>query len=110
MKNGSLQQLDVKSRHLETVLAILDRHLLDHTVWAFGSRVTDKARPYSDLDLVVVGKEPLALSLIADLAEAFDESDLPFKVDIVDWARTNESFRQIINERKIVLREKGLVN
>jgi type I restriction enzyme S subunit len=32
----------------------------------------------------------------AALADAFSASDLPWKVDLVDWVRASESFRRII--------------
>jgi len=108
MDNLSLDQLDITGKDLAIVLDILEQHVPDRTVWAFGSRVTGKARPYSDLDLVIMGKNPLSFALMADLVEAFDQSDLPFKVDIVDWARTDEAFKEIIHKRKIVLRTKGM--
>lgn len=99
-----LNKLDISSDALAIVLDILEQHVPHCTVWVFGSRVTGKARPCSDLDLVIVDSEPLSLAILADLSEAFDESDLPFKVDIVDWARTNEAFRAIIDNNKIVLK------
>jgi type I restriction enzyme S subunit len=39
----------------------------------------------------------------AALAEDFSESDLPWKVDIVDWATTGESFRKIIRDSRVVV-------
>jgi type I restriction enzyme S subunit len=30
------------------------------------------------------------------IEDAFAESDLPFRVDVVDWARASEEFRAII--------------
>lgn len=33
---------------------------------------------------------PSSLSLLAEIAEAFRESDLPWKVDLIDWATTSE--------------------
>lgn len=107
MNNLSLEQLDITGDELTIVRAILAQHLPDCSVWAFGSRVTGKAGPYSDLDLVILDKAPLSFALMADLVEAFDQSDLPFKVDIVDWAKTNETFKKIIHQRKIVLRAAG---
>jgi type I restriction enzyme S subunit len=38
----------------------------------------------------------LTLDEIAALSEAFSESDLPYKVDIVDWHAVDERFRRII--------------
>jgi predicted nucleotidyltransferase len=77
-----LNPIDIKPRDLETVKEILLRHVPDRQVRVFGSRITGKAKKFSDLDLVVMGENPLTLSLVSALAEDFTESDLPFKVDV----------------------------
>lgn len=82
---------------------ILKTHIADKTVWAFGSRATKKAKPYSDLDLAVISETPLSLNLLATLEHAFTESDLPFKVDLVDWASTSDRFKKIIEKDRVVL-------
>jgi predicted nucleotidyltransferase len=99
------RRLELSPGELEIVRGILGRHVPEREVWAFGSRVRGRAKPYSDLDLAVLGEQPLGLSLRAELAEEFSESDLPFKVDLVDWATTSERFRQIIRREYVVLRE-----
>jgi len=86
------------------VQAILQRCAPEWEVWAFGSRTTGKAKPYSDLDLALITQVPLTLSQMATLQEAFDTSDLTFRVDLVDWAATSESFRQIIVANKVVVK------
>jgi type I restriction enzyme S subunit len=58
------------------------------------------------LDLVVMADKPLATMRLADLKEEFSESDLPFKVDVVDWAATKEGFRKIIEKQAISFRDK----
>jgi type I restriction enzyme S subunit len=97
--------LDIAPEHLKIVRDILCRHLPDREVRTFGSRVNGLARPFSDLDLAIMGEVPLPLSLIAALAEAFSESDLPFKVDLVDWAAISPQFRQIIAEKYLLLEQ-----
>lgn len=52
-------------------------------VKVFGSRVTGKARPASDLDLVVF--PPIGQRELYDLMDAFEESDLPITVDVLVW-------------------------
>jgi type I restriction enzyme S subunit len=90
--------LDLAPDHLAEVLRILALHLSGHEVWAFGSRVTGKAKPFSDLDLVVMGDAPLDFRQLAALKDAFAESNLPFRVDLVEWATTAEDFRAIIEQ------------
>jgi type I restriction enzyme S subunit len=65
--------------------------------------VTGGATPYSDLDLVVMTDTPLSLAVSASLAEDLVESDLPFKVDVLDWARASERFRRIIGRDRVAL-------
>ncbi|SNY49692.1 Predicted nucleotidyltransferase [Arsukibacterium tuosuense] len=100
VKPGNLQ---ITEQQWQQVSAILQRYLANYPVWAFGSRVNGKPKPYSDLDLAIISEQPLPLSLLAEVAEAFSESDLPWKVDLVDWATTSERFRQVIEQQKLVL-------
>ena len=86
------------------VQAILQRCASEWEVWAFGSRTTGKAKPYSDLHLALITPVALTLSQMATLQEAFDASDLTFRVDLVDWAATSDSFRQIIAAHKVVVK------
>ncbi len=97
--------VEIQPRHWEIVREILLRHVPDLDVWAFGSRARFTAKKHSDLDLVVVGDRPLPLPTHAALVEAFSESDLPYRVDVVDWATTDEQFRRIIERDKVVVQE-----
>lgn len=95
--------LDVRPDHLQIVKTILYTHVPDCEVWAFGSRTKQSARNTSDLDLCIRGEKPLGFSLLAALKDAFSESNIPYKVDVVDWAVTSESFRAIIEADKCVI-------
>ena len=96
--------LDIEPEHEAIVRAILAQHLPPGvSIAVFGSRATGKSRRYSDLDLAVQGEGPLPPSLLADLAEAFDESDLPWKVDLIDWAAATEGFRQMVDQDRVIM-------
>lgn len=103
MSKSDMPKLDILPKQWEIVQAVLQRHIPGYEVWAFGSRVKHTAKPYSDLDLVVVTDTPLALDVLAALREAFSESDLPWKVDILDWATAREEFKDIILRGKILV-------
>lgn len=95
--------IEIAQRHWDIVRVILAQRLAGYEVWAFGSRARHTAKPYSDLDLVVITKQPLSLGALALINEEFEESDLPWKVDLVDWTATSELFREIIQHDKVVV-------
>ncbi len=97
--------IDIRPADLETVRRILREHVPGLEVRAFGSRVAWHARETSDLDLALMTDEPLALARMADLRAAFTDADLPFRVDILDWASTSESFRRVVEAEHVVLAE-----
>lgn len=98
-------RVNIPPEDLKTVKAILSIYVPKQEVWAFGSRVTGKSRPFSDLDLAVISRKPLNLSVFMNLKNAFSESDLPFKVDVIDWAATRPEFQKIIKAQHTVLQK-----
>lgn len=92
-------QIDIEKKHADIVLSILRQFLTPQiTVWVFGSRATHKAKQYSDLDLALEaqGNLNIDINLIIKLELAFEESELPWKVDIIDINNVSETFRNII--------------
>jgi predicted nucleotidyltransferase len=92
---GLANTIALTPQQYQFVLALLQKHLPNTTVWAYGSRVRGTARAHSDLDLAAFAT-PQQQGEIADLQEAFDESDLPFRVDLLVWHELPEQFHQTI--------------
>ena len=95
--------IDIRPDHWEIVQRILQEHVPNLEVWAFGSRAKWNAKAFSDLDLAIITDEPLPIDTSAALNEAFSESDLPWKVDVVDWASVGDGFKQVIERDKVVV-------
>ena len=95
--------IDLNPSHLGTVKAILAEHVPECEVRAFGSRATWTAKDYSDLDLAILGKGPLDWATLGHLKEAFEESDLPMRVDVLDWHAISGGFRDVIEREHLVL-------
>lgn len=89
-------KLELSANELEIVRNILKNYIPNKTVYAFGSRVCGKVKEFSDLDLVIVDQNPIDFSLFVSLKNAFDESDLPIKVDLVEWVNLTQNFKDII--------------
>jgi len=88
--------IDLSPEHVTIIRNILKTEVPGIEVRVFGSRINGKAEQYSDLDLVLVGKEKLDWKLIESVKDAFSESDLPFMVDVVDWYAVSDEFRGVI--------------
>lgn len=101
-----VQGLDIRADCLQEVLRLLKIYLPEAEIWAFGSRVRGTAIETSDLDLVA--RHPKELNQYQpgafwDLKEAFSDSNLPFLVDILDWATIPKSFQQEISKKYVIL-------
>jgi type I restriction enzyme S subunit len=99
-------RIELPAEQRQLVLNILRANLpQDAKAWVFGSRATGRARRYSDLDLAIDAGRPLTLDETARLAEAFSESDLPYRVDVVDWNEIGDGWRQTILAERVPLTE-----
>ena len=94
--------IDITAKQRQTVLALLARHLPNTTAWVYGSRAKWTSRPQSDLDMVVFAT-PEQASRVSDLEEAFEESNLPFRVDLFVWDAVPDQFRKKIEREHVVL-------
>ena len=76
--------------------------LQDHPdAYVFGSRVKGNHKKFSDVDLCFVLEEPMKLSEIGGLSREFEDSNLPFKVDVVDYHSVSEEFQKVIDKYKV---------
>jgi uncharacterized protein len=106
LKDLAMPKLNLKPNHLRLLLDVLNTHAPEAEVWAYGSRVNGSGHDGSDLDLIV--RQPDALDQpqkqMAALRDALSESNLPMLVDVLDWARLPESFRDEIQRQHVIVR------
>lgn len=41
------------------------------------------------------GKKPVPWHILAEIEEVFEESDLPYKVDVVDFSLVSSNFKKV---------------
>lgn len=78
---------------------LLIKSILSKYPWQFyifGSRVKGTQKKYSDLDICY--KDFIDDVIISKIQEAFEESDLPFKVDLLNWNRCDADFQNSIEK------------
>ena len=101
-----MPKLDLPERYRRQLLTLLDTHVPEAEVWAYGSRVRGTNHEASDLDIVLRGPQLAKLGYeYPELVEAVRESTIPILIDIFDWARLPESFHREIERNYVVLKE-----
>ena len=76
---------------------------MDVKVWVFGSRTNWTTKDSSDLDLALDGESKLSHKLLGAVKGAFEDSTLPYTVDVVDLNAVSHAFKQIVKEQRVAL-------
>jgi len=76
-------------RDMETIISILNKYTEIKNVHLFGSRAKGSYRYGSDVDLAIMDSE-LDTKKLARIKRDFEESSLPYNVDIVDFTRLDD--------------------
>lgn len=96
-----MSKLHVPKKHLQMVLEVIEKHIPDSEVWAYGSRVSGDCHAGSDLDLVVRG---CASKELMNLKTGFQDSNIPFLIDAVRWESIPDYFQNEIKEKYVVIK------
>ena len=98
------KSIDIRSVDLKIVQTILNNTLDKNArVYVFGSRALGTTKRASDLDLAIDLGRALDRKENTQLVLAFEDSDLPYKVDIIDLHSVEESFKKIIEKDQVPL-------
>jgi type I restriction enzyme S subunit len=96
--------IDIRTSDLEIVQTILRECLPKNMkIWVFGSRAKWTTKDSSDLDIAIDVGRKLTKAEVSQLEDAFAESDLPYRVDIVDLHYVSDNFKEIIEQDKVAL-------
>ena len=91
--------IDLPEAHKQLVLKIIRRRLPNAKIWVYGSRAKGRARRYSDLDLMLDDQgKGIPGSVMGNLDEDFDESNLPIIVELRDMAETDAGFLERVRK------------
>lgn len=86
--------LQIETRHQKIIQQILAKY--PYAFYAYGSRAKGTARKLSDLDICFY--EEIPWNVLSHIEEDFENSDLPFKVDLVAWKWMNSQFQELIKK------------
>ena len=90
-----------EERHKKIIKAILAKY--PYIFYAFGSRVKGNPRKFSDLDIGF--SENIPWNIRSHIDEDFEESDLPFTVDVVDLNMCDDNFKKLIEKDLVCIQD-----
>ena len=81
--------------------SVIRRHVPDpaYRVFLFGSRATGSAGERSDIDIGIEGPVPASRAALAAIHDELEEAPTLYTIDIVDFARMPQRFRQVAERR-----------
>ena len=90
----------VSESDMKIITEILRSHISNGEVRAFGSRYKWTSKDYSDLNIAVAhyDKKSMPIMKLAEIREEFGESELPYKVDVLDYWGISSEFQAVIDE------------
>lgn len=93
---------EIKKEHKECISIILKKHFPQARIVLFGSRATGKNRPGSDIDISIDEGKAIDFSRIAQARDELEESSIPYKIDLVDYATMTPEFREEVGKKGVV--------
>ena len=89
----------LEKKHWQIIQQILFKY--PYKFYAYGSRVKGKAWKLSDLDLCYYDDIPNRV--IYEIREEFEQSNLPFMVELVNWKNMRPAFQKAIQKDLVLI-------
>ncbi len=89
--------IDLNEKYISFIKETVYHYLQNCKIYLFGSRTKGTAKKYSDIDIALKSpnlNENILLKIISD----FENSTLPYEVDVLDLNNISETFRQHIEQ------------
>lgn len=96
----------LEARHIEFIINTLKKYISNEDVklYIFGSRAKGSYKEYSDIDIAVdFNGKKLSDYVLGNILLAFEDSTLPYEVDVVDLNAIDEKFKSLIKDSLIEL-------
>lgn len=74
-----------------------------YKIFVFGSRATGENRQWSDIDLGILSKEKIPGHVMIKIEGEFENSQIPYKIDLIDFQTVSDQFRKIALKKVVYL-------
>lgn len=92
--------IDQKSK--AKIIALISALIPEAKIYLYGSRARGTNSQWSDIDIALNAGKVLPQLSIGELNDIMIASNLPYKVDIVDFNAISDTMRNIIDQEKVI--------
>ena len=95
----------LEDRHINFILNILKNNFSGTKFYIFGSRAKGTYKEYSDIDIAVdLNNKKLDTDILGRILIKFQDSTLPYEVDVIDLNSIDEKFKNLILDSLVELK------
>ena len=87
--------IDLNEKYISFIKETVYHYLQNCEIYLFGSRTKGTAKKYSDID-IAIDSEELTFEKKSLLKFLFEDSTMPYEVDIVDLNKVTDKFKELI--------------
>lgn len=66
-----------------------------YRVFIFGSRAEGTNRKFSDVDIGILGPNPVPSRILLNIEDELEKSDIPYLAQVIDFTTVEEKFKKI---------------
>lgn len=87
--------IDLDEKYIDFIKEVIGKYLQNCKIYLFGSRAKNTAKKYSDID-IALDCQSLNDKILLNIKNDFENSTLPYEVDVVDLNTISETFKTYI--------------
>ena len=87
--------IDLEEKYIDFIKNTISSMIHNYKLYVFGSRAKNRAKKYSDIDLAIDSQE-LTPQIKTKLEFTFENSTLPYEVDIINLNDIDNKFKDLI--------------
>lgn len=89
--------IDLEEKYIDFIKNTISSMIHNYKLYVFGSRAKNRAKKYSDIDLAIDSQE-LTPQIKTKLEFTFENSTLPYEVDIINLNDIDNKFKDLIQK------------
>ncbi|MCM1265640.1 MAG: nucleotidyltransferase domain-containing protein [Candidatus Gastranaerophilales bacterium] len=94
--------IDLNEKYINYIRKEIRTNLPNCNIYIFGSRAKGTSKKYSDID-IALSDESLNNKILSTIKNNFENSTLPYEVDVIDLNNITEDFYNLIKNDLVEL-------